>query len=216
MKTLKAACLMLFLFIPCGVFAQKKPFRSLFDSGGNLSLGVRSTVSTFSHGKFDETGIGSGGHFRLQLTDRINTEWYFDYLHTDIQKKAYRRDYHIGWSVMYYLIKTKNFTRPVTPFIVAGHCFDHTRITPVNRPQERQQRGSSAVQAGLGTHFNITPRFDISLKCQYMLHLGPELHAHIHGEDVEIEKHKNAGWEGHLLISISANYKIARLWKPKG
>lgn len=196
--------------------AQGNKFTGLFDSGGQFSLGVRSTVSTFSHGTFDETGIGSGGHFRLQLHERVNTEWYFDYLFTDIQKLAFRRDYHIGWSVMYYLIPVKGFSRPVTPYLVAGHCFDHTQITPVKKPSERQGRGSSAVQAGLGTHFNITPRFDISLKCQYMLHLGPELHAHVENGEVEVEKHRNAGWEGHLLVSLSANYKIARLWKPKG
>jgi hypothetical protein len=49
-----------------------------------------------------------------------------------------------------------------------------------------------------------------------MLHLGNELHAHVEDDgEVHIEEHQNAGWEGHLLVSISANYKIARLWKSK-
>lgn len=187
------------------------------NQGGNLSLGVRNTLSLFNHGDPTELGYGMGGHFRLQATDRINTEWYADILSNNIHNKAHRYDYHIGWSVMYYLIKTKAFTRPVTPFVEAGHCFDLTRIR-LNGADAApaQQRLSTAVHMGIGTHFNITPKFDISLKAQYMLHIGPELEAEEQPDgSIEIEKHKNAGWEGHLLISLSANYKIAKLWKPK-
>lgn len=212
----KTACALWLLLLPTPLCAQGKPEHNFLSAGGgNFSLGVRSTVSTFSHGSWNETGYGAGGHFRLQLTDRINTEWFLDFLHTDIAGIAHRKDYHIGWSVMYYLISVKEFKRPVTPYVVAGHCFDHTRIAPNGRKDQAQQRGSSAVQAGLGTHFNITPAFDFSVSCQYMLHLGKELHAHVHDGEVEIEKHGNASWEGHLLIGVSANYKIAKLWKPK-
>lgn len=203
------------LLVSAMAWSQQRNRNFKQQGGGNFSLGVRTTISTFSHGSFDETGYGAGGHFRLQLTNRINTEWFLDVLHTDIAGIANRKDYHIGWSVMYYLISPKEFKRPVVPYVVAGHCFDHTRIAPNGRNSEAQKRGSSAVQAGLGTHFNLTPKFDISLTCQYMLHLGKELHAHVDGDHLEIEKHNNAGWEGHLLISISANYKFMKLWKPK-
>lgn len=183
---------------------------------GMFSLGVRSTISTFSHGALDEIGYGAGGHFRIQLTERISTEWYMDVLSTDIRQKANRMDYHIGWSVYFYILHPKGFTRKVTPYALAGHCFDYTRIATNGRNNTAMDRWSSAVQMGLGTHFNLTPRFDISVTCQYMLHLGNDLHAHVHDDgDVHIEEHSNAGWEGHLLISISANYKIARLWKSK-
>lgn len=204
------------LLLPAALWGQNRTKRNFFRQGGNFSLGVRTTVSTFGHGSWKETGYGAGGHFRLQLNNRINTEWFLDFIHTDIARVANRKDYHIGWSVMYYLIDPKDFKRPVTPYVVAGHCFDHTRIAPNGRSGEAQRRGSSAVQMGLGTHFNITPKFDISLTCQYMLHLGKELHAHVEGNEVHIEKHDNAGWEGHLLISVSANYKFMRLWKPRG
>lgn len=186
------------------------------NTSGMFSLGVRSTVSLFSHGSLDEIGYGAGAHFRLQMHDRINTEWYMDVLNTDIGHVAGRMDYHIGWSVMFYVIHPRGFTRPVTPFVEAGHCFDYTVITPNGRVNESVGNFSSAVQMGAGAHFNITPRLDISLKCQYMLHLGKELHAHVHDDgELEIEQHNNAGWEGHLLVTISANYKIARLWKSK-
>lgn len=218
MKRLKlTACLLLLLF-PVLSYSQQDslPINKRYPTSGMFSLGVRSTISLFSHGSLDEIGYGAGAHFRLQMHDRINTEWYMDVMSTDIQKVANRMDYHIGWSVMFYIIHPRGFTRPVTPFAEAGHCFDYTRITPNGRINEAAERWSSAVQMGAGTHFNITPKFDITLKCQYMFHLGNDLHAHVHnGNEVHIEEHTSAGWEGHLLVTLSANYKIARLWKSK-
>ncbi|MCW5907662.1 MAG: hypothetical protein KIS94_07385 [Chitinophagales bacterium] len=186
--------------------------------GGNFSLGVRNVISAFNHGDPSEIGTGIGGHFRVQVVDRVNTEWYADVIPANIKNKAHRMDYHIGWSVMYYVIDPKGFNRKLTPYIVAGHCFDWTtiKLNGTETPQSKT-RFSSAVQAGMGCHYNVTPRFDITLTTQYMFHLGKELHAH---EDVNgkmfIEEHKHAGWEGHLLISIGVNYKISQIWKPRG
>jgi hypothetical protein len=184
--------------------------------GGNFSLGIRNTYSLFSEHTKSSYGAGVGAHFRLQAIDRVNTEWFADVLMTNIKNKAHRTDYHIGWSVMFYLINPRGFTRKLTPYIVTGHCFDQT-VIKINGPEgERRSRFSSALQAGLGCHYNITPRFDISLCAQYMLHLGKELHTEENeAGEIEIEEHKNAGWEGHLLISLSVNYKICQLWKPR-
>lgn len=193
-----------------------KAFFEKQKEGGTVSLGVRNTISAFSHGSLKEFSTGVGGHFRVQLIDRVNTEFYADVLPTNINNKATRMDYHIGWSVMYYLIDPQGFKRKFTPYVVAGHCFDLTRIKLNGENQEAKQRLSSAVHAGIGCHYNITPRFDISLTTQYMLHLGKELHAHEEEDGhIEIEEHKNAGWEGHLLVSISVNYKIFNLWNRK-
>ena len=107
------------------------------------------------------------------------------------------------------------------PYIEGGHCFDLSKMSvyeghTVSADTEMGTRFSSAVQLGLGTHLNITDRFDITLKTQYMLHLGKELHAHTHqhGDQthVEIEEGHGAGLEGHLLGTISLNYKIGNLW----
>ncbi len=181
--------------------------------GGNFSLGIRNTVSLFNHGDWREVGTGVGGHFRLQVVDRVNTEWYADIMPANIRNKAHRMDYHIGWSVMYYLIDPRGFKRKFTPYVVTGHCFDWTQIRINGENGERRGRFSSAIQAGAGCHYNVTPRFDVSLTTQYMFHLGKELHVHDTPEgDIYIEQHKNAGWEGHLLVSISVNYKIFKLW----
>jgi len=184
--------------------------------GGNFSLGLRNTISSFSHGNPKGVGIGVGGHARLQLLDRLNTEWYADFISNDIQGKAHRTDIHVGWSVMFYVLNPKKFTRKFTPFVVAGHCFDQSIMKINGRNGAKASRFSSAVQAGIGCSYNITPRFDISLTTQYMFHLGEELDAHENSEGVmTIHTHKHAGWEGHLLISLSANYKIVKLWKRK-
>jgi len=46
-----------------------------------------------------------------------------------------------------------------------------------------------------------------------MVHLGADLHTHVLDEAVEIEKTEGFSLEGHLLITLSLNYKIAKLWK---
>ena len=224
MKRIRWLVALLVVLLPAtSLVAQKKRGQlstpdsiSYKKQGGNLSLGLRNTFGTFSHGNPKEVGTGVGGHFRLQLVDRVNTEWYADVLPTNIHNKANRMDYHVGWSVMYYLIPPRGFNRKFTPYVVAGHCFDYTRIIINGENGESKGRWSSAVQAGIGCHYNVTPKFDISLTTQYMLHLGKELHAHEEEDgSIEIEEHKNAGWEGHLLISLSVNYKFLKLWKPK-
>ena len=64
---------------------------------------MRSTVSTFNWHHDEGTGLGVGGQFRIQFADRVNSDWFFDYIKSDIGDFASRTDYHIGWSVIYYL-----------------------------------------------------------------------------------------------------------------
>ena len=73
-------------------------------------------------------------------------------------------------------------------------------------------RLSSAVQAGAGVHFNLSPRLDLSFVTQYMLHLGNEIHAEVHGNQLEFHEEDGTSFEGHLLFHLSINYKIADLW----
>lgn len=183
---------------------------------GNFSIGLRSIVSAFNDGNPKAIGTGAGGHLRLQVIDRVNTEWYGDVITSSIENKAHRTDYHIGWSVMYYLIAPKGFTRKFTPYVIAGHCFDES-VIKINGPNgDHGSRLSSMVQMGVGCHYNITPRMDVSLSAQYGIHLGQELDLAEHEDgSLSIEKHTNAGWEGHLLICLSVNYKLCKLWKTK-
>lgn len=188
--------------------AQDIPIKG--NQGGLFSLGVRSTTSIFDHDQFGIQGFGYGGQFRLQFANRLNTEWFFDYMRGNNQGLVSRTDYHVGWSVMYYF--TDKMSPPVKPYIVAGHCFDRTELTDNSNRANTISRGSSAIQAGAGVHFNLSPRMDITFLAQYMFHLGPDVHAHIHDTEVLLESHKGTGIEGHVLINVGMNYKIADLW----
>lgn len=193
---------------------------------GMLSLGGRTTVSLFNDLDNEMTGTGVGGQFRLRFSDAVNTDWFFDYITSDILNYARRTDYHIGWSVLFYPINNLAYFRQegefkpkFRPYILAGHCFDYSRIEAKDGISHvdgyiAAERWSSAVQAGLGTHLELSPRFDISLTGQYMMHLGN----HIETEydfttgTLSFHEHKGTSLAGHLLVTLSLNYKIAKLW----
>lgn len=183
--------------------------------GGAFSLGARNDINIFTAAP-KYPGIGTGGSARIQVLDRLNTEWFGDYISGNLYNKAHRVDAHIGWNVMFYILKPKGFTRKFTPFIAAGHCFDYTSITLNGENQKQYSKWTSAVQMSVGCHYNITPRFDVSLATLYDLHLGNDLDSDLNPDgSVSITQSKGAGWEGHVMIIVSAHYKICKLWNTK-
>jgi len=200
--------LLTFILLPTCMFAQDLKIKN--GQGGIFSLGVRSTVSAFNGHDNESSGFGAGGQFRLQFADRVNSDWFFDYITSDIGDIASRTDYHIGWSVLYYL--TEDPTTRLRPYLLAGHCFDYTEFQDNSNFTVRKTRLSSAVQAGAGVHFNLSPRLDLSFVTQYMLHLGNEIHADVHDGHLEFHEYSGTSFEGHLLFHLSINYKIADLW----
>lgn len=191
-----------------------------FAKSGYMALGLRNTFSTFNGGG-NYTGYGVGGHFRLMFGKRINSEWYADYISNNIGNMGHRTDYHIGWSVMYYVINpfvehnSSQYIRLFTPYVETGHCFDYGAVYVNGASSPAAKRWSSALQAGVGTHINFTPRFDLTVKCQYMMHLGNEIHADVRNGALEVENHDHIDLEGHLLFSVSANYKFIRIWTKR-
>jgi len=177
---------------------------------GYFSLGGRSTISAFGD---EGSGIGTGGQFRIQLADQINTEWFADYITINVKDKVRSDYYHIGWSVMFYPFKQLKYPKLIQPYIIAGHCFDYNRMTQINDATNTKDRWGSAVQAGLACHFNLTDRFDVTLISQYMIHFTETLHAHIHHDQVDIIKEKESALQGHLLTTVSLNYKLFKMWK---
>jgi len=173
---------------------------------GMFSLGGRTTYSLFSD---DGTGLGSGGQFRLRLTDRVNTDWFADYIVINQDNIARSEYWHIGWSVLFYPMKE---IKLVQPYFLAGHCFDYNKKTILADPTISKQRWGSAVQAGLGTHFNLTEKFDVSLTVQYMIHLTKELDLEEQNNSYVITEKQGTAIEGHLLSTLSLNYKIGKLW----
>ena len=178
--------------------------------GGTFSLGVRTTVSAFNDGVSGNVGTGVGGQFRLQFADKVNSDWFFDYITSDIGDFAHRTDYHIGWSVLFY--PGKELQPKFRPYILAGHCFDYSRLVDNRDPAHFDERWSSAVQGGVGVHYNLTARLDLSAVCQYMTHLGTHVHAEQVNGVVVFQHEKGASLEGHLLFHLGINYKIGDLW----
>jgi hypothetical protein len=209
---LKNIFLITCIFISLWTLGQQKP------SGGEFSLGMRSSISLF--GNEGNTGLGAGAQMQLRFFQWMNSEWFLDYITTNISDLGYRRDAHIGWSVIFepkhYEIKENQI---LTPFIIAGHCFDYTEVHSFTEQGGQAKRWSSAVQAGLGLNYRLNNRFNFGLNCHYMLHLGKHLDAHIHGsganQHLEVELSDSNELEGHLFLVLSLNVIIADLWKSK-
>lgn len=201
------------LFICIGIFSVANAQRvKNKPQNGMFSLGMRSTISAFNHMDVETPGLGYGAQFRLLFHPRINTEWYADYLTASVGGIARRNDAHVGWSVMYYFLDQPDFTNLLKPYLIMGHCFDYTSFQEMKAGATKHDRWSAAIQTGMGTHINLTPRFDITAVAQYMFHLGDEMHVHIHEGVMEVEKHGGASLEGHFLFTLGINYKIAELW----
>ncbi len=185
------------------------------EDGGMVSFGARTDINIFT-GAPKSPGIGTGASLRLQLLNRLNTEWFGDYVSSDLYNKAHRVDAHIGWNVMFYVLNPNGFKRKFTPFIAAGQCFDYTSVQLDGENQQLHSKATAAVQMELGCHYNITPRFDVSLSTLYDLHLGDDLDTNLNPDgSVTVTSEKGAGWEGHVMIILSAHYKIGRLWNAK-
>ncbi len=203
MKTL----FLLILFLPFCVNAQQQVTES--NPAGQLSIGTRNTISFFN----DDEGIGKGigGQFRVRLSRRLNSEWFFDYINSRNQRYTSRNDYHIGWSILFYTSKMQG-KQLLEPYFIVGHCFDYSQVKAQADPSNAASRLSMATQGGAGTHLRFHPRFDCSLAAQYMLHFGKELETRIENEAVFIEKKSFTHPHGHLLFTLSFNYQLGRLW----
>lgn len=208
---LRKSGILLLLCAPLLAFGQQE-LKIKKSHSGLFSLGVRSTISTFNHGDWSNVGTGVGGQFRLQAHDKINTEWFLDYLRSDLNGIGRRVDLHVGWSVMYYPLKDRGYKRFMKPYIIAGHCFDYTNMKQNSDPSNSMERWSAAVQAGLGNHFNLTEHLDLTFIAQYMIHLGGHAEAHVVEGELDFHKHSGVSLEGHLLFTLGVNYKIADLW----
>lgn len=206
--------ILLFLLLPFVGYSQQ--YEKIDNESGHFSLGMRNTISAFTDA--GATGFGYGGQFRIRVLQRVNTDWYADYITTDIAGLARRSDAHIGWSVLAYPLNAELKKGKITPYILAGHCFDHTKVS-VNNFSRSEEKWSSAVQAGLGAHYNVTDRMDISLTAQYMMHIGEKVRVEIqnNGDEqiVVIDKIKTSGVEGHLLINLSLNVRLFDMWDQR-
>ena len=197
----------IFLFTGIWLFSTSLLFAAE-KASGQFELGARTTASLFN--QENQAGVGTGGQFRIRFLESLSSEWFADYITNDIQRLALREDAHIGWSIMFYPFEHSFVPGSFTPYILAGHCFDYTRIARYS-DNSGQERISSAVQAGFGTHYHLSERFNFSVSGQYMLHLGDDIHADINSNQISITR-KDLSFEGHLLVTFSLNYRLGNLW----
>src|SRR5690242_13316335 len=87
---------------------------STSSKSGWFSLGGRNTLSTFTH---DGTGFGTGGQFRIQLSEDVNTEWFADYITIGMPDGVRSTYYHIGWSVLFYPFSKLKYPRLFQPYV---------------------------------------------------------------------------------------------------
>lgn len=212
-------CILFLSLIPFLGYSQIPLKKMRGNASGLFSLGVRSTISMFNGHNWNTFGLGTGGQFRIQIANFMNSEYFADIAVSDIEGYAHREDYHIGTSFMFYPVPgNPDYSKVFKPFLETGICFDLTRIIENQNVSNERRNFSAAWPVGLGTHINLTPRFDFTIKAQYMMHLGvTELD--VHRDEfgvVHIEEEPNVSLEGHLFISISANYKLFDIWSKKG
>lgn len=84
---MKTHLFVVFLIFSGQLAAQSFTYKNK-DQGGTVSIGIRSTMSTFNsdhheegegntHVEPDPFALGLGGQFRVQASNRVNTEWFF-------------------------------------------------------------------------------------------------------------------------------------------
>ena len=218
---MKFRIILFVMALPLIGFSQEKKEKSKDPESGKIQLGMRTVVSAFSDSKYN--GLGLGGQVRIKLASRLNTEWFADYITTNIEDYAYRTDYHIGWAVQYYPFNKETIKGKFTPYIEGGNCFDKTQVD-LNESNgltyysavKTLTRNSTAIHMGLGSCYNLSDNFDISLAAMYMLHIGRDIHTDIQKGPSDIPYvnlyKADAGLEGHLLINLSLNVNIGKLW----
>jgi len=181
-------------------------------SGGAVAIGMRSTANVFTAD--GASGLGAGGQFKIGISKRVNTQWFLDYISSRIEETGYRKDYHIGWSVQFGL-GGEGFGEAgkVRPYILAGQCFDLTKVGIQNNT-ESPLIFSAAAQAGAGiSWFPVSP-LELTLQGQWMAHLTKDVHIDWDAPTgPQIHEEKGANFEGHLLFTLAANLYFADLVK---
>ena len=102
--------------------------------------------------------------------------------------------------------------RRVQPFLSLGAAADYSSVREMKNKENEAGRWNLGVMGGLGMHINITWRTDITLSAHYMVHFGEKIETVNTGEEIVFLPGGN-GTDGHLLLTMSMNFKMMDLWK---
>lgn len=178
--------------------------------GGQFALGMRNSINVF--GSESILGLGAGGHFKLSVSKRVNTEWFVDLIQSQGNNDILRRDYHIGWAVQFALPKDGFGSHRFVPYVMGGQCFDLTKVG-FRAQYESPLVFSAAAQAGVGVSHFLTPALELNLQSQYMIHLGKHVHADLDGNGIgHVNVERGFDLAGHWLTTFSFSVYFLRFW----
>lgn len=185
------------------------------NESGYFSVTRRSSASLWSLNQWKMSGLGLGTAFRIQISKRLNSEWYGDFIKTQYKGKVFRWDRHLTNSLMYYFRKLDTYKHKFHPFVSASvFCLDITKVEEVKPGGKSLERFSFSQQFGLGTHYFVTERFDLSIYAQYYNHLGNDIKIKEYDDGtIELVAEKGRiSLEGHMFFVFSVGYRLADLW----
>jgi hypothetical protein len=103
-------------------------------------------------------------------------------------------------------------SKAIVPYIMAGQCFDLTKVGVQGRT-ETPLIFSAAVQGGAGISTFVHPALEFNLQLQYMMHMTQHVHLSFDENQVATtEVEKGASAEGHLLGTLSFSIYFLRFW----
>ncbi|HYV94748.1 MAG TPA: hypothetical protein VE978_23440 [Chitinophagales bacterium] len=201
----------LLLSIFCSTYSSaQKAMRLKWTSSGVFTVGIRTGLVFSSDNSGWNIGQGMGLQARIMATSHINTEWYFEYFHGGYTSQGVRTDGHIGGLVLLY---PQHRLQRVAPFLAVGPNADYLKLRERINKKNFVSRWSLAANSGIGMHINLTRRSDMTITTMYMLHFGQELILPLEDASVITIPRSGSGTDGHFIVNISFNYKIADLWK---
>lgn len=178
---------------------------------GRFGIGMRNAVNLWGDNKM--LGIGAGGQLKLAFSPRVNTDFFADLIDSKGERGSYRKDYHIGWAVQFGLFKGGFGSRKFVPYLMAGQCFDLTKVGVVGQTAS-PLIFSAAVQGGAGVSSFVHRNVELNLQLQYMMHMTQ--HVHLNWDELGVASYdvgKGASAEGHLLTTFSVTFYFLNLWK---
>jgi len=180
--------------------------------GGLSSIGLMrvSFNSVINEKGFPPTGTGA--HGRIQLSDRFVYEGFFDFISysNDLSRI---NDVRFGPNLLIYIRKN---TFPIfQPYITVGTTIGRNFYFDLSNRKNKETSWFYGAQIGLGTHFNLTPRVDISLTCQYFISYSRKIETTSTNQKTEYMKSKGYSEKNQITTVLSINYRIFDLWGSK-
>jgi len=184
---------------------------------GRITFGLRGGACTV----FDPNsiGFGYGAQVRIRPAKHWDIELYGDYFTTNISNLVninYGKHYdtRIGGNILYYWINHPYRNHKYTPFVLLGISNEYNEILSKQINTYKFQGWAPWVDAGIGEHYNITPRIDLTLEGIYVIPLGVHPASSLEiirtTEFLNVENQR-AFSKGGVFAIISLNYTFGKV-----